>query len=245
MNNSSNIPIHLSFFDKLIVLLSIYTIIELYLNSILSYSESLQYYTNRVDFAICLLFLYDFFSHLIKAKRKASYLYSHWIDFVSSIPTVGILRIGRIVRIIRVLRAIRSAKVFYKIIDKNNSISTFQSVVVFIIIVIFIASIGIYNLEKDINPFFTSIKDAIWWSFITVTTLGFVQDVAPITDAGKVFSFILIGLGIILIGTFTGMVADYFISDEEIKDEVGKINEKLINIEQKIDELLKSKSDSQ
>ena len=40
------------------------------------------------------------------------------------------------------------------------------------------------------------------------------------------------------------MVADYFISDEEIKDEVKNLNIKLTDIENKLDTLLKSKSNS-
>ena len=84
----------------------------------------------------------------------------------------------------------------------------------------------------------------MWWCIITTVTLGFVQDVAPITVAGKLYSVFLIVLGMVLFGTFTGMVADYFISDEEIKDEIKNLNIKLTDIENKLDTLLKSKSNS-
>lgn len=60
--------------------------------------------------------------------------------------------------------------------------------------------------------------------------MGFVQDVAPITAAGKLYSVFLIAMGMVLLGTFTGMVADYFISTD---------------IENKLDTLLKPKSNSE
>ena len=85
----------------------------------------------------------------------------------------------------------------------------------------------------------------MWWCIITTVTLGFVQDVAPITAAGKLYSVFLIAMGMVLLGTFTGMVADYFISDEEIKDEIKNLNIKLTDIENKLDTLLKPKSNSE
>ncbi len=84
----------------------------------------------------------------------------------------------------------------------------------------------------------------MWWYIITTITFGFVQDVAPITAAGKLYSVFLIAMRMVLLGTFTGMVADYFISDEETKDEVKNLNIKLTDIENKLDTLLKSKSNS-
>ena len=63
----------------------------------------------------------------------------------------------------------------------------------------------------------------MWWCIITTITLGFVQDVVPITAAGKLYFVFLIALRMVLLGTFTGMVADYFISDEETKEELKNL----------------------
>jgi len=79
----------------------------------------------------------------------------------------------------------------------------------------------------------------IYRSVITTTTLGFVRDVEPLTAEGKVFSVILIGMGILLFGTFTGMVTDYFVGDEEIRKDIKTINDKLDRIEGKIDKLIR------
>lgn len=136
----------LTTFEKLIVILSIYVIVELYISSVITYSPTVSIWTQRIDFIICILFLYDFFSRLIKAKEKGSFLKYNWIDFISSIPTIGILRIGRIVRIIRVLRILRSGKVFYRFLDKNNSLSTFGYIVILNIFLILLASISLYHL---------------------------------------------------------------------------------------------------
>ena len=78
---------------------------------------------------------------------------------------------------------------------------------------------------------FASLFDSLWWSVITLTTVGY-GDIVPITPEGKVFSILLIGMGIGLIGTFTGYITDFFIQDEEI-------NERLIRIEDKLDRFIK------
>ena len=92
-------------------------------------------------------------------------------------------------------------------------------------------SLSIYILEKDINPYFETFEDAFWWSLFTLSTIGY-ADVLPITSEGKMFTMILVAGGIVLIGSFTAMIVDYFIKDEEI-------NERLNRIENKVDKILK------
>ena len=41
-----------------------------------------------------------------------------------------------------------------------------------------------YFAETGINPDFESIPDAMWWSFITISTIGY-GDVVPMTHMGK------------------------------------------------------------
>ena len=239
MSNHNLIPEKISKFEKIILFLSIYVILELYIHSILIYPEIVITITEIIDFIICLIFLFDFFIRWKQSKEKLKFLNSNWIDFLSSIPMIGVLRIGRAVRIIRVLRIARSGRIFYKFINKNNSLSTFKSIVILNIILLTFASISIYQLEHNINPYFNNLKDSFWWCIITTTTLGFVKDITPLSPEGKLLSVILIGLGILLFGTFTAMVADFFIGDEEIRTEIKDVKKKLNQIEEKINILLK------
>jgi len=45
-------------------------------------------------------------------------------------------------------------------------------------------------------------------------------------------------MGILLFGTFTAMVTDYFVGDEEIRKDIKKVNDRLDRIEEKIDKLI-------
>ena len=60
---------------------------------------------------------------------------------------------------------------------------------------------GIYYFEHAAQPeVFTSVLHSLWWSLITLTTVGY-GDMYPITAGGKLFTFavLLVGLGIISI----------------------------------------------
>ena len=229
-------------FDWLIFVLSVYVVIELYLGLVLDYPPAVRTAAEVADFLICLVFLGDFFWRLKRAEAKWSFVKWNWLDFVSSIPMVGVLRVARAARIFRLLRLMRSGRVFYSLLDRHHAVSTFQTVLALNVIVVFMAAVAMFHLEAANNAFFLSFGNSVWWSVTTATTLGFVQDIVPATPEGKVVSVLLIGTGILLIGTFTGMVADYFIGDEEILERIDGIDARLERLEEKIDRLLERDS---
>ena len=83
-----------------------------------------------------------------------------------------------------------------------------------------------FTIENRVNPEFGTLLDSFWWSVVTLSTVGY-GDVVPVTPEGKVFSVLLIGMGIVLIGTLTGFLTDYFISDEEMVERLERIEDKL------------------
>jgi voltage-gated potassium channel len=74
---------------------------------------------------------------------------------------------------------------------------------VFSILILYISSLGIYIFENDAQPEkFGSIFDSLWWSIVTLTTVGY-GDAFPVTVGGKIFTslIVIIGLGIIAVPT--------------------------------------------
>lgn len=55
-----------------------------------------------------------------------------------------------------------------------------------------------------------SILDAIWWSFVTITTVGY-GDVTPATLGGRITGVVVMVFGIGLLGMFTATVASIFV----------------------------------
>jgi voltage-gated potassium channel len=228
----------LSIWEVFLFILSIYVVAELYLSSIITYSERTKSGLLVIDTIICGFFLADFFYRFYMAKNKMKYLKSNWIDFISSIPMVGFLRIGRLVKIIRVLRVVRSGKFFFSIFNRNDSLKSLRNLGIIIFFLIILFSISIHQLEKEVNPSFDTLAESFWWTINSTITFGFFQDISPISVEGRAISIVLILMGMVLFGTFIGFVSDYFITEEDIHEDVKSLHLKIDGLNKKLDELI-------
>jgi voltage-gated potassium channel len=87
------------------------------------------------------------------------------------------------------------------------------SVLVIFLMVLFLASVAVYFLERDAQPAaFGSVPAALWWAVATLTTTGY-GDVVPVTPLGRlVAAFVMIcGLGVF--GLWTGILATGFAAE--------------------------------
>ena len=48
-------------FDKLLLVLSLYVVVELYMGTVIDYTPAMQEFTFWADLVICAVFLFDFF----------------------------------------------------------------------------------------------------------------------------------------------------------------------------------------
>ena len=87
------------------------------------------------------------------------------------------------------------------------------SVLVIFLMVLFLAAVAVYFLEREAQPTaFSSVPAALWWAVATLTTTGY-GDVVPITPLGRlVAAFVMIsGLGVF--GLWTGILATGFAAE--------------------------------
>jgi voltage-gated potassium channel len=87
------------------------------------------------------------------------------------------------------------------------------SVLVIFLMVLFLASVAVHFLERDLQPVaFGSVPATLWWAVATLTTTGY-GDVVPITPLGRlVAAFVMIcGLGVF--GLWTGILATGFAAE--------------------------------
>ena len=81
------------------------------------------------------------------------------------------------------------------------------SVLVIFLMVVFLASVAEYFLERDVQPqTFGSVPAALWWAVVTLTTVGY-GDVTPITTAGKILGAVITVLGVGLAALPAGILA--------------------------------------
>jgi voltage-gated potassium channel len=177
----------------------------------------------------------DFFIQLFQAENKLRYLYTWgWLDLISSIPVLEVFRLGRairIIRILRVLRGLKSAKFITGAILEKKSQSAMLAVVLICLVLIAVSSISILHMEIPAGGNIKTAEDAVWWSIVTITTVGY-GDKYPITTEGRILASVLMVAGVGLFGTISGLVASTFLmpsgrkhatEDKDIRKELEDI----------------------
>ncbi|WP_261817538.1 ion transporter [Vibrio gallicus] len=205
-------------FQFFTLILSVYVLGALFVESAFDLSDDLLRLLRVIDSMVCMVFLTDFGLRFYKAPRKLQFMKWGWIDLLSSIPMLDALRYGRFVhlfRFMRMLRAIRSSKVILAYLFHNRREGTFSIVASISVLLVIFGAIGILQFERGIaESNIHSAGDALWWAFVTITTVGY-GDYYPVTTAGRMLAAVLMTAGVGLFGTFTGFVATWFMTEED------------------------------
>lgn len=117
-------------------------------------------------------------------------------------------------RLLRLLRLLQLAKLGRMSLAMRHLIGAVRSrrhelalTVILAVAVMIVGATALFWLESEAQPDkFGSIPRALWWSVVTLTTIGY-GDVFPITPAGKIVAALVAFAGIGLIAMPTGILA--------------------------------------
>jgi voltage-gated potassium channel len=198
-----------------ILLLVVYSIITMILESMPEMKLYAPFF-DRSETIVVVIFTIEYltFWALSVNKRRYPFKFLHVIDLLAILPfylTAGFdlralrsLRLLRVFRIMKIARYSRSIQLLGKIFTRVR-----PDLVICMIIasmVILVSSCGIYYSEHDTQPdVFTSIPEALWWSIVTLTTVGY-GDAVPITALGRLFAGVLMFTGIGLVAFPTSFI---------------------------------------
>jgi len=89
--------------------------------------------------------------------------------------------------------------------------ATFSLVSAISFVLVTFGAIGILLLEQaQVGSNINNGVDALWWSFVTITTVGY-GDYYPVTTGGRIIAALLMTAGVGLFGTFTGFISSWFV----------------------------------
>lgn len=94
-----------------------------------------------------------------------------------------------------------------------------------------------YAIENGTNPHVQNIFDGIWWSVVTLTTIGY-GDVYPITFGGRILGMILAMVGIGLVALPTGILTSGFIRALRSEKKISQLVDSMEEEEQEQDKLI-------
>ena len=181
------------------------------------------------EWIITIFFTIEYIARIITVKKPSKYIFSFFgiIDFISTIPLyLSFFIVGSqtllTVRALRLLRVFRILKITRYIGESNKLVSALKSsrvkIFVFLFAVVIIAIISgtlMYLIEGEESGF-TNIPISVYWSIVTLTTVGY-GDIAPITPFGQLIASFIMILGYGIIAVPTGIVsAEYVRSTDNI-----------------------------
>lgn len=148
------------------------------------------------------------------------------IDLLAILPSYRPLRVLRfflLFRLFKVFRYTQSVNFFLKVfIEKKFE---FITLFMFFSFMVFFASTVIYIFEGDgSNDKINGFLDAVYWSVITITTVGF-GDITPQTYEGRFITMFLIIGGISLISFMTSIITTSMTAKLEEAKSYQVINE--------------------
>jgi voltage-gated potassium channel len=207
----------LGFLNILIIILSIYVLLSLLVDTFFKLPIEISKLLFTIDNGICFVFLLDFSIRFYRAENKLKFMKWGWIDLVSSIPSVDILRAGRLLRLIRllrVLRAFRSTRILVNHVFRSRVKGTMTMVTIISFLIIVSSSISILIVENVPESNIKTSEDAIWWAMTTITTVGY-GDRYPVTTEGRLIAVVLMVTGVGLFGVFTGYISSIFVKERK------------------------------
>lgn len=158
--------------------------------------------------------------HSSALRRRMEYIFSFTglIDLIAILPSLLPLLLGEVdLRWLRVLRLVRLLKISHYssaledlIAAIRSEKSAFGAAMYLFFIALFASSSLMYVVEHQAQPEnFSSIPTTMWWSLITLTTVGY-GDVSPVTPVGKIVGAMTAMMGVCVVALLTGIVATAF-----------------------------------
>ncbi len=195
-------------YDIIMALLAIIIITSLFLQGRSNLTDEQMKLIGHIDFMIWTIFVADYVARFFFAKNKIAFLKANIIDLLSILPfdiTFQGLRAVRVLRVFYMFRVFVYLNRLYKRLGTILTMNDFHHMIWFTFATIFSGAIAIAYFED------MEIGDALWWSFVTTTTVGY-GDIAPASLGGRLVAIFLMLIRIGFISSLTGTIATYFIS---------------------------------
>jgi len=208
------------FFDLFIQILIILSLVAFSIETLPNLDSRYQSILNNFEIFSVIIFSIEYLLRVFLTKSFLKYMFSFFgiIDFLAILPfylSTGIdlrsIRIFRLFRLFRIFKLFKYNKALDRINSAFNEIK--NELVIFLVattFLIYFASIGIYYFENPVQPeLFKSVFHSMWWAVTTLTTVSY-GDMYPITNGGKIFTTLIIFIGIGMISIPTGLLASAF-----------------------------------
>lgn len=206
-------------FDVVLLVFIGLSVLAVMLESVAEIEARYGTWLRRAEWTFTILFTVEYVLRLASVERAAAYAFSFYgiVDVLAIIPTyLSIIFAGSqsliVVRALRLLRAFRVLKLAQYVSEarmlRRALIASARKITVFlgaVLTLVLVVGAVMYLIEGEESGF-TSIPQTIYWTIVTMTTVGY-GDVVPQTVWGKALASAVMITGYGIIAVPTGIVS--------------------------------------
>lgn len=205
-------------FDLALLAMIVVSVVAVILESVESIEVAYGPLLRQIEWTLTILFTIEYLLRLISIGRPTRYIFSPLgiIDLLAILPTyLSLVFVGSqsllVIRALRLLRAFRVLKLAHFVGEASMLGAAMRAsarkIVVFLFFVITLVIIigAVMYLVEGRENGFVNIPVSIYWTIVTMTTVGY-GDLAPQTVLGRFIASVVMILGYGIIAVPTGIV---------------------------------------
>jgi len=175
-----------------------------------------------LEWTITIFFTIEYILRVISIDKPIKYIFSFYgiIDFIATLPMylsiffpgTSVLTAVRALRLLRLFKIINHPHFTTQSIQLKEAIKGSRGKIIVFIYFVLICTIiigSIMYLIEGKKSGFTSIPISIYWTIVTLTTVGY-GDISPQTPLGQIFASLVMILGYGIIAVPTGIITAEF-----------------------------------
>jgi hypothetical protein len=239
---------NLTSFELFVLALSVFAISNL-VWLIIPTRQSIDDVVRIIDVWISAIFFADFLLQIRRAPKIRTYFFrgGGWIDLVSCVP-LPIFKLARIPQIVRVWRPaykMGGHKVFRRLMENLAASALLIAIFLVVVVLQYGAIFILWAEDQDANANIKNGSDAVWWAYVSITTVGY-GDRFPVTNAGRLVGIVVLAMGMGLFGVITGYLANLFLKprksrkgDDDLAAQVAELTSTVAALTDRLDRMAK------
>lgn len=182
-----------------------------------------------LEWVITIFFTLEYLLRIISLKKPLKYIFSFYgiIDLIATIPMyfslffvgTSVLTVVRALRLLRLFKILKHPQFSSQSTHLKEALIASKGKILIFIYFMLISSIiigSVMYVVEGKEGGFTSIPISIYWTIVTLTTVGY-GDISPITPLGQAIASVVMIMGYGIIAVPTGIVSAEFANSNRKK----------------------------